>query len=188
MENRTSIADKSQQKALITRLQQVPLLSKCSASYMQLMLKAAKPRPFQADDVLCQQGDAPAGVYVLLKGTLVVRRDGEETGRVEPVASVGDVSTVTGTPCPEEICSLEAGLALHIPYKVFEILLSRDMDLYQRMSRIIIAELSAQLQAATEAMDGISDRRADLEQRLQVARDELSDLRMLASMRGEGEE
>lgn len=52
------------------------------------------------------------------------------------------------------------------------------------MSRILIAELSAQLTAANEAMGAISDRRADLERRLQVARDELNDLRMPASMRG----
>jgi len=64
MENRTSIAEKGQQKALVTRLQQIPLLSKCSASYLQLMLKAARPRPFAADDVLCQPGDAPAGLYI----------------------------------------------------------------------------------------------------------------------------
>ena len=41
------------------------------------------------------------------------------------------------------------------------------------------------MQAANEAIGGVSDRRADLEQRLQVARDELSDMRMLASMRGD---
>ena len=35
MEHKASIADKSQQEAPITRLQQVPLLSKCSASYLQ---------------------------------------------------------------------------------------------------------------------------------------------------------
>ena len=52
------------------------------------------------------------------------------------------------------------------------------------MSRILIAELSAQLTAANEAMGAISDRRADLERRLQVARDERNDLRMPASMRG----
>ena len=114
----------------------------------------------------------------------MVRRDGEES-KIEPVASIGDISTVTGMPSTEEISSLEAGLALHIPYRVFEILLSRDADLYQRMSRTLITELAAQMQAANEAIGGVSDRRADLEQRLQVARDELSDMRMLASMRGD---
>ncbi|HIM55363.1 MAG TPA: hypothetical protein EYM39_01540 [Candidatus Latescibacteria bacterium] len=77
---------------------------------------------------------------------------------------------------------VRAGPSHSIP--VFEILLSREADLYQRMSRILIAELSAQLTAANEAMGAISDRRADLERRLQVARDERNDLRMPASMRG----
>jgi len=66
-------------------------------------------------------------------------------------------------PSTEEISSLEAGLALHIPYRVFEILLSRDADLYQRMSRTLITELAAQMQAANEAIGGVSDRRADLD-------------------------
>ena len=117
MEHRASIADKSQQEALITRLQQVPLLSKCSASYLQPMPKAAKPRPLGTDDVLYQQGDPPVGVYVLLEGTLVARRDGEETCRIEPVASVGDISRLTGLPSSEEISSIESGPALHIPFR-----------------------------------------------------------------------
>ena len=184
METRTSIAAKGQQKAMITRLQQVSLLSKCSASYLQLMLKAAKPYPFEAGDILCEQGAERRGVFVLLKGTLVVRREGEVTGRIEPVASAGDVSTLTGMPSAEEVGGLEAGLALHIPYKVFEILLSRDAELCHRMTRHLIAEFSARLQAGNEALGGVADRRADLEHRLQAAKDELNDLRMLHSMRG----
>jgi hypothetical protein len=117
MEHKASIADKVRQEAPITRLQQVPLLSKCSASYLQLMPKPARPRPLGTGDVLSRQGNPPVGVDVLLEGTLVARRDGEETCRIEPVASVGDISRLTGLPSSEEISSIEPGLALHIPYR-----------------------------------------------------------------------
>lgn len=183
-EDRSSIADRGQQKAMITRLQQVPLLNKCSPSYLQLMLKAAKPYPFEAGDILCEQGAERRGVFVLLKGALEVRREGEVTGRIDPIASAGDVSTLTGMPSAEEVGGLEAGVALHIPSKVFEVLLSRDAELCHRMTRGLIAEYSAQLQAANDVLGGVIDQRAELERRLQAAKDELTDLRMLHSMRG----
>ena len=181
----STFADKSQQQALISKFQQVPLFNRCSSTHLQVMLKAARPVPFVEGHVLCEQGAPPSGVYVLMKGSLSIVQDGEEIDRLQPIATVGHISMLTSSPHGEEALALEAGLVLHMPFKLFEVLLSKDIDLYQRMSRFIIGELSAQLQRANEAQRGVAGRRADVVRRLEEARHELNDARMLRSMRGD---
>ncbi len=46
------------------------------------MRKVAKPMQLTADEVLCSEGDAPAGLFILIKGALELRRGEEEIARL----------------------------------------------------------------------------------------------------------
>ena len=59
----------------------------------------------------------------------MVRRDGEES-KIEPVASIGDISTVTGMPSTEEISSLLEGKAAGVEVERRFRQIAADLELF----------------------------------------------------------
>ena len=151
---------------------------------MQVMCKAAKAKPLQADEALYSEGDEAAGLFVVMRGELSVRRGGEEVRVVEPVAAVGERSVLTGDPYDEEVFSTAEGLALLISQAVFLALLDREQELVNRMSRGIIEEMCAALSRANVDQSQLATKRAELSKVLEEAEHELNDARMIHSMRG----
>lgn len=160
--NQSSVTAKAQGKALIGRLQQVTAFSKLSTKHMQVMRKAAKPMTLNADETLFAQGDEAAGLFVLIKGALSVRRDGVEVSTVDPVAAVGERSVLTGDPYDEEAVSTTEGFALCIPQAVFVTLFDREQELFNRMTCGIIEDLCEELNRANVDQSQLAIRRAEL--------------------------
>ncbi|MFH1571607.1 MAG: cyclic nucleotide-binding domain-containing protein [Gemmatimonadota bacterium] len=184
MDQNPSIAARSQEQALLARLQQVPLFARLSSRHLQLLRKVARPRPLGAGEVLSAAGSANGELFVLLKGRLRCLRDEVELGEVTPIATVGEVALLSGQPQEEQIISAEEGLALAVPGEMVRLLLSRDLDLYQRLARNAIASLSALLVAGNEAQSRLAAQRQALQVRLDEAQHELNDAHLLRSMRG----
>jgi CRP-like cAMP-binding protein len=182
--NQSSVTAKAREKALIGRLQQVAAFAKLSTKHMQVMRKAAKPVPLKEGQTLFAQGDEAAGLFVLMKGAISVRRDGVEVSAVDPVAAVGERSMLTGDPYDEEAVSTTAGLALLIPQAVFVVLFDREQELFNRMSRGIIEDLCEELNRANLDQSQLATRRAELSKLMEEAEHELNDARMIHSMRG----
>ncbi len=182
--NQSSVTAKAQEKALIGTLQQVAAFSKLSTKHMQVMRKAVKPLPLTADQTLFEQGDEAAGLFVLMKGALSVRRDGIEVSTIDPVAAVGERSVLTGDPHDEQVISTTAGLALRIPQAVFVALFDREQELFNRMSRGIVEELCEELNRTNLDQSQLAARRAELSKLMEEAEHELNDARMIHSMRG----
>ena len=109
MEHKASIADKNQQKALSRDS------SRSSAQQVFGELFAADAEGCQTSPLGDRRRPLSAGRPSRrrlrpARGNSRARRDGEEACRIEPVASVGDISRLTGLPSSEEISSIEPGL------------------------------------------------------------------------------
>ena len=181
----SSVTAKAQEQAILSRLQQVPVFARLPSKYIQVMRKVAKPMQLTADEVLCSEGDAPAGLFILIKGALELRRGEEEIARLEPVSSAGEVSVLTGDPHAEDVVCVEEGVALHIPFEFLSAALKKEVDLFQRMSRNAINALAEQLTVANDAQSEIASEHADVMRAIGEVEVELNDARMIASMRGD---
>lgn len=179
-----AIAARSHEQAFLGRLGQLPLFVRLSSRHLQLIRKVARPRPLSSGEVLWEAGAVAQGLFILLKGRLERRRGGSVLGEVTPIGTAGEIGMLTGQPQAEEVVSTSTGLALHVPGEIMELVLSRDMDLYQRLSRNAIGWLSAQLVEANQAQADFARRRNDLQRVIDEAQHELNDARMLHSMRG----
>jgi len=181
----SSVAAKAQEQAVISRLQQVPLLARLPANFIQFIRKAAAPTPITAGQVLCREGDDPSGLYILFKGVLSLRKDEEEVARVEPVSCAGVVSALTGDPQPEDVVAEEEGIVMHVAQQILNAALTKNLELFQRLSRNAINSLADQLTSANEAQSAIALERAQLLQKASEVEIDLNDARMIASMRGD---
>lgn len=182
--SQSSVAAKAQEKALIGRLQQVPALAKLSTRHMQAMRKAVKPLPLRPDEALFAKGDDPAGLFVLIKGALSVRRGGVEVDRLEPIAAVGERAVLTGDPHDEDVVSTEAGVALRIPQAVFVALFERDPELFSRMCRGMIEALCEHVNRYNVDQSQLATRRDELAKLIETTQHELNDARLIHNMRG----
>jgi signal-transduction protein with cAMP-binding, CBS, and nucleotidyltransferase domain len=173
----SSVAAKAQEQAVISRLQQVPLLARLPANFIQFIRKAAAPTPITAGQ----------GLYILFKGVLSLRKDEEEVARVEPVSCAGVVSALTGDPQPEDVVAEEEGIVMHVAQQILNAALTKNLELFQRLSRNAINSLADQLTSANEAQSAIALERAQLLQKASEVEIDLNDARMIASMRGDPE-
>lgn len=178
------IAARGHEQALLGRLGQVPLFLHLSSRHLQLLRKVARPRALSSGEVLCEAGARAQGLFILLKGRLERRRAGTVLGEVTAIGTAGEIGSLTGLAQDEEVVSTATGLALHVPGEIMELVLARDMDLYQRLARNAIVWLSSRLVEANEVQAAVAQRRHDLERVVEEAQHELNDARMLRSLRG----
>jgi CRP-like cAMP-binding protein len=180
---KATLASKNQEQALVNRLLQVPALNRVPSRFLQVLLKAAKPREVPARTVLCRPGEPCAGLRILLKGSLALREPGERLRRAHAVALVGELPLLAGEPCSEEVVAVEDSLLLEVPAPVFAAILGRSPELCQRLGRNVVAILSARVQQANEALNDVARRRTQLAEAVHEAEGELNDLRVIHGYR-----
>jgi CRP-like cAMP-binding protein len=183
MTESSAASARARDNALIGRLQQVPLFQRMSVRHLQALRKLARPRPLNKGEILIEEDAAQPGIYVLLKGTLVVAPDSPDVRVLEPLASIGEVAELGAHRQRATVAVGADGVALHLSHELLERVFGRDPDLHQRLSRNLVADLSERLQAANEAQSELGDSRDELMRDLEAAESELNDARMLDSMR-----
>lgn len=179
MTNKSQVSSRAQEQALLQKLLHVPMFSRLSGQQMQVLVKAAKPKMAKPEEVLWNAGDPCKGIYILLKGRLALREEGKETQVVQPIAAIGEVTSLTGTAHANGAVATEVSLLLEIPHRLFELLLMRNTSICQVVCRNIIGGISAQLQAANDRIGGMQGRKQALAQRLKDAESELNALRII---------
>ena len=172
---------RSQEQALIGRLQQAPVFQCLAGRYLQVLRRIARPRTLAPGATVIEAGEAGPGLFILLKGTWAV---GDSSDHVlEPISTAGEIAELTEAPQALRIGAVEDSIALHIPHDVLSALFSRDADLHQRLCRNAIMDLSQRLVASNSRLDRLGEERATLETDLAAIEMELNDARMLQSMR-----
>ena len=174
---------RSQEQALIGRLQQAPVFHRLAGRYLQVMRKIARPQPLAAGAVVIEASVADAGLWILIQGRWRVGPP-EDGDMLEPIATAGEVALLTGRPAGRSVVSEGDSVALQIPQPILEQLFARDAELHQRLCRNVIGDLSQRLIAANADLEQLGAACADVESDLEAIRRELNDARMLESMRG----
>lgn len=178
------MSGRSQEQALMGRLQQAPVLQRLAGRYLQVLRKIARPRTFKNDEVVIEAQCADPGLFILIKGTWSVGDGQVQHPPLEPITTAGELAMLTETPQQQVIRSVGDSIALHIPQQILAALFARDADLYQRLCRNGINDLSSRLIQTNAEMTRLSQECTQLETDLAAAEIELNDARLLQSMRG----
>lgn len=178
MTNRAPSA-RAQEQALLQKLLHVPVFNRLPTQYLQLLLRAAKPKAVAEGGVVWNPEEAGKGMYILLKGKLKVVAAGKFDQPVEPIAALGEVNALTGEPYGDQVVATETSVLLEVGQAVFEQLLLANTNVCQLLCRNILNVVSDKLQAADERIAQAEGDKLGLVQRIKDAEADVNALRMI---------
>ena len=170
---------KAQEQALLQKLLHVPVFSRLPTPYLQLLLKAAKPRAVGEGASVWTPGEASKGLFMLLKGQLRIVAEGKYDHPVQPIAALGEVNALTGMPYTDQVVAVESSVLLEVAQGVLEQLLLANINLCQLLCRNILNLISDKLQVAHERISQAEGDRQGLAQRIKDAEAEVNALRII---------
>lgn len=88
----------SSKKAPIEHLRGVSLFASCSKKDLEKIAKACEEITFAAGTLIVDQGQTGTEAFVLLEGTVGVKRNGKEVATLEPGAIFGELSLLDHGP------------------------------------------------------------------------------------------
>jgi CRP/FNR family transcriptional regulator, cyclic AMP receptor protein len=86
-----------QQRQRVAQLAEVPLFAKCSKRELARLLSRVRTEVVDAGHTLFVEGAPSANLYVILTGSVVVRKNGRRVARLGPGDVVGELSVILGT-------------------------------------------------------------------------------------------
>ncbi|CAN7447300.1 Crp/Fnr family transcriptional regulator [Pseudoduganella sp. LjRoot289] len=107
-----------------------PWFSALPDDVREAMLRYAEPVRLRRGEMLFRQGDAPGGLYAVLRGALKIstlREDGREAilGVIEPGTWFGEISLIDKLPRTHDATSVGACELLVLPHEAFHALMER---------------------------------------------------------------
>ena len=83
-------------------LRSIPIFAECEAVHLQLLAFSAEPQTFKAGDHIMVQGQVGSSAFVILGGTVELKRGqgdiAEPVGMAGPGAFLGEVAMIGGVP------------------------------------------------------------------------------------------
>lgn len=100
-------------KEYLEHLRNVPLFRSCSKRDLERIARAGDEVHMAAGSLLVEQGQTGREAYVVLRGTVTVRRNGKKVGTLGPGAIVGELSLLDHGPrTATVVCDTECDLLL----------------------------------------------------------------------------
>jgi CheY-like chemotaxis protein len=132
-----------QDSQLLKVLKRIPVLASLSPTQLQAILGICTTRTLQEGDWLFERDDPAEAMYVLLKGVIsLLRADGVQLARFEPIAPLGELGIVSSR--PRRLSARAAGEAtlLVLPRKGFDLLMNADARMSVTVYRNLILLLA----------------------------------------------
>lgn len=127
-------------------LRNIPLFAKIEPSKLKLLAFTSERLTYQADHVLCRQGDLGDAAYIIIDGEAAVRiatSSGEiEVARLGRGDVVGEIALLCDVPRTATVTAIEKLTALKITKEVFFRLISE----FPQIAIEIMRELAARLE------------------------------------------
>lgn len=131
-------------KEIASQLGLVPLFSRCTNSDLKIVARHAETMSVDDGRMLCRAGDQGDALFVLLSGTAVVERNGEEVARLGPGDYFGELSLLDPGPRAATVTvTSDADLAV-LGVRMFRVLL-RDVP---TISAKLLADLASRVRDA----------------------------------------
>ncbi len=160
-------------------LREVPFFSRLAPPTLKAVLDSCSERTFLKGESLFHEGDPPAGLFVVWRGTVKIYKLGD-SGREQileiegPGRPIAELPVFDGLPYPASCAAIEDSVLLHIGTSDFQ----RLLDGHPEITRAVIASLSQRLRRMVALVEEISlkavrQRLAGLLQELAGGEDEL---------------
>lgn len=133
----------------IEQLRRVPLFSECSKRQLAQIAAITDEMDFPADRTLIKEGEAGRECFVIVDGSIELRRRGRRIPLKGDANIFGEMALLTGTPRNATLTTLSPVRALVITDRAFNRLLNDQPGIQSK----ILASLAARL-AAVESPPG----------------------------------
>jgi len=130
-------------------LQSIDLFSHVTAEQVSFFAALAEEIVVGPDQVLYREHDAPDGLYVVVSGSVVMRRGGEEIDRIGANGSFGVWALFDDEPRIATAVTLEESRILYISREDFFDVLTDHVDIMQGLFKHLVLRLRG-LAAAVE--------------------------------------
>lgn len=169
-----------QDSQLLKVLKRIPVLASVSPTQLQAILGICTTRTLKEGEWLFQRDDPAEAMFVLLKGIIsLLRADGVQLARFEPIAPLGELGIVSSR--PRRLAARADGEAtlLVLPRKGFDLLMSADPRMAATIYRNLILLLSERIDednVRSFEHEELRSRLQRVEQELRVTRDVMQSL------------
>jgi len=132
--------------SLLKILKRIPVFKRLSPTQMQKLISLCASRKLADGDMLFERGDASDEMFVILGGAIsLLREDGLEMARFEPVVSLGELGIVGDRPRRISARSVGNSTVLVLARKNFDRLLSDDMKMAVTVYRNLVLLVSERI-------------------------------------------
>ncbi|MBT3345245.1 MAG: response regulator [Gemmatimonadetes bacterium] len=133
---------------LIQVIRKIPLFDGLGPTQIQLVLGACGPRRLEEGEIVCAADTPGDEMYILLSGEAAVfTTDDIETARIQPVATIGEMSIVTNQPRTSTVKAVQASNVLVLKSLSLDMALKRDPDANVRILRNVVGILAGKMSA-----------------------------------------
>jgi CRP-like cAMP-binding protein len=134
---------------LIARMRSIPVLTPFSERDLEGLLKLSRVVQYEPGDPIIEEGQFDNRIYFLLRGKVVVRKQGEQIGTLRRTGDLfGEMGIIDGSPRSASIAALERTVCLVVDVSYMDRLEGNERNafsavLYRLFSEILCGRLRA---------------------------------------------
>jgi CRP-like cAMP-binding protein len=147
------MTDDSGKKRLLGIINKVPLFQDLTLYQAEKILLLCRPRKYEVDETLCEQGTQSNEMFILLSGELGVLRDDSLIASIKPVVPVGEMGILTGDPRTATVVAKEESSLLVIRRAELESMMRNDIDIAMVILKSFSQALTARLANTNESLE-----------------------------------
>jgi len=130
-----------------TLVTKIPLFNGVSPGHSRELLADVEVRTFAEGETLCEEGNESQFLFVVLRGTLVIQRQGVDLAHVSAVDIIGEMGVISDSPRCATVKAEEEATVVIIPKNRFHYVIGLDSDLaatlYKNVSTSVFGKLIA---------------------------------------------
>ena len=131
---------------LMKVLKRIPVFDGLSPSQLQKLIGICASRSLATGEALFHRGDASDAMYILVRGAIsLLRQDGIEMARFEPVSPLGELGIIADFPRRVSAHSTADSMVLVLPRRSFDMLLSDDLKMSVTVLRNLVLLISVRI-------------------------------------------
>ncbi len=138
---------------LIQVIRKIPLFDGLGPTQIQKVLGACAPRRLEEGEIVCAANTPGDEMYILLSGEAAVHTpDGTEAARIQPVATIGEMSVVTRQPRTSTVKATQASNVLVLKKMSLDMALKVDVEAQAKILRNVVEILAGKMNDDTARM------------------------------------
>ncbi len=138
------MSTRTSKKEIAQRLESVPLFGRCTKGDLKIVARHVESIEVDSGRVLCRAGDEGDALFVILRGTAIVERDGLQVADLRPGDYFGELSLLDPGPRAATVTTTSDAELAMLGVRMFRVLL-RDLP---TISAKLLADLASRVRDA----------------------------------------